>query len=312
MDKITRILLLYSKLIRGEPISKISFCMETESNERSFDRDIEDVRLYLAESFSTEEVLYDRANNCYVLSGIAKHDLEMTEYRFLERLLIQSELLRKDELIGLLTALASNTTRPKDCFKFIKTHTEDYPGYLSMPLLKMHDDISLMIENRSAIEIKYHDNDGTVNYYEIVPYDVEFSNGRMYLKAFDANTESRNTRFYLLERIESFESRTKISTKDNLKIEGIQEKNVNSKKRQKIKVEIECKNDFAELLKIKYKDAVHIGEDNGITTLYCDEEQFIEWILGQISDEYVILNPIETIEKISKRVFDLNQKYGKE
>ena len=154
MDKITRMLLLYSKLVRGEPVNKISFCMETESNERSFDRDIEDVRLYLSESFSTEEVIYDRTNNCYVLSGVAKQDIEITEYRFLERLLIQSELLRKDELIGLLTILASNTTKPKECLRIIESHTRDYPESVSTPLLKMHDDIVTMIASKSVIEIK--------------------------------------------------------------------------------------------------------------------------------------------------------------
>lgn len=43
MDKITRVLLLYSKLIRGEPVNKISFCMETDISGRNFDRDIEDI-----------------------------------------------------------------------------------------------------------------------------------------------------------------------------------------------------------------------------------------------------------------------------
>ena len=71
--------------------------MQTESTGRTFDRDIEDVRLYLSEDYSTKEVIYDRSNNCYVLSGVTKQDLEISEYRFIERLLIQSELLRKDE-----------------------------------------------------------------------------------------------------------------------------------------------------------------------------------------------------------------------
>ena len=93
VDKVSRILLLYSKLIRGESVNKLSFCMETDSNSRAFDRDIEDVRLFLSESYNTQELIYDRIQKCYYLSGVIKQNLEMTEYRFLERLLIQSAML---------------------------------------------------------------------------------------------------------------------------------------------------------------------------------------------------------------------------
>ena len=45
MDKITRILLMYSKISQGGRIYKRSFCMETGIDRRTFDRDIEDIRL---------------------------------------------------------------------------------------------------------------------------------------------------------------------------------------------------------------------------------------------------------------------------
>lgn len=60
VDKITRILMLYSKLMQGEIINKTRFCLETECRSRSFDRDIEDIRLYLSESYSASELRYDR------------------------------------------------------------------------------------------------------------------------------------------------------------------------------------------------------------------------------------------------------------
>ena len=47
MDKITRILLLYSKLMKGEEVDKIMFCFENNCSSRTFERDIEDIRLYL-------------------------------------------------------------------------------------------------------------------------------------------------------------------------------------------------------------------------------------------------------------------------
>lgn len=69
MDKISRLLLLYSRLIQGEKINKLSFCMETDSLPRTFDRDIEDVRLYLSELFCNEDLVYDRQENVYYFAG---------------------------------------------------------------------------------------------------------------------------------------------------------------------------------------------------------------------------------------------------
>ena len=48
MDKITRMLSLYSKLINGEGVNKTIFCFENDCSPRTFDRDIEDVRIYLS------------------------------------------------------------------------------------------------------------------------------------------------------------------------------------------------------------------------------------------------------------------------
>ena len=49
MDKITRLLILYSSLINGDEINKTMFCFENDCSPRSFDRDIEDIRLFLSE-----------------------------------------------------------------------------------------------------------------------------------------------------------------------------------------------------------------------------------------------------------------------
>lgn len=46
MDKITRMLILYSSLMNGEEINKTIFCFENDCSPRSFDRDIEDIRLF--------------------------------------------------------------------------------------------------------------------------------------------------------------------------------------------------------------------------------------------------------------------------
>ena len=41
IDKVTRILMMYTKLLEGKKIYKKSFCADTGINRRTFDRDIE-------------------------------------------------------------------------------------------------------------------------------------------------------------------------------------------------------------------------------------------------------------------------------
>ncbi len=96
MDKITRVLLLYTKLIQGGKIDKISFCIEVDCLPRTFDRDIEDIRLYLSETFVNSELLYDRNNNVYYLSNVQRAELEIMEYKLIERLLLDSRVLCSD------------------------------------------------------------------------------------------------------------------------------------------------------------------------------------------------------------------------
>ena len=59
-DKITRILILYKQLCDGVEVDKASFCIEHGISERSFDRDIEDIRLFLNEIYSGDDVIYDK------------------------------------------------------------------------------------------------------------------------------------------------------------------------------------------------------------------------------------------------------------
>ena len=106
MDKVTRLLLLYSKLLQGERVGKIRFCMETNSLPRTFDRDIEDIRLYLSEAYDHRELIYDRQENMYYLTSSQTKSLERMEYLFLERVLLDTRILRLDEMDVLLSHLA--------------------------------------------------------------------------------------------------------------------------------------------------------------------------------------------------------------
>ena len=69
VDKISRLLLLYYKLSQGEKVNKISFCLETGCHPRSFDRDIEDIRLFLADTYIYDNLEYKRIEKIYQFTG---------------------------------------------------------------------------------------------------------------------------------------------------------------------------------------------------------------------------------------------------
>lgn len=80
MDKLTRLLWLYSKLLNGEEVNKWSFCLEADCQSRSFDRDIEDIRMFLSETYQVANLLYSRSENTYYLTAGQRQPLEMMEY----------------------------------------------------------------------------------------------------------------------------------------------------------------------------------------------------------------------------------------
>ncbi|MBQ3217003.1 MAG: hypothetical protein IJB35_04205 [Oscillospiraceae bacterium] len=75
-DKVTRVLILYHQLMHGAAVNEAWFCMEHGIDRRSFDRDIEDIRLFLSVIFVSKELRYDKINNVYFF---VIHCLDLTK-----------------------------------------------------------------------------------------------------------------------------------------------------------------------------------------------------------------------------------------
>ena len=77
MDKkVERIINLYDRLIEGEVLNKADEATRFEVNQRSIQRDLEDIRAYFANvSESDRELLYDRTKKGYVLVQNQKKNL---------------------------------------------------------------------------------------------------------------------------------------------------------------------------------------------------------------------------------------------
>lgn len=206
MDKITRILLLYSRLIHGEKINKISFCFETESLPRSFDRDVEDIRLFLSDTFSTNELLYDRSENLYYLSGLNYCVLEELEYGFIEKVLIGTKILRNDEMTTLLQHVASNTDKPHKIMRRLQRSIKEYhEPHDKKPILKLFGDLMWAIENKYVIRLSYIDSEMRETKADLIPCELRCTNSNMSFIAFYEEEFEHIPQTFLLNDIVSFE-----------------------------------------------------------------------------------------------------------
>ena len=109
MDKINRILMLFHKFTQGEKINKKDFSKDNGISERSFDRDIEDIRNFLAEIYAAGEICFNKADNVYYLSGWNKHKLSSIEVITIMKVLLGARVLRKDEMQGLAASVRMMT-----------------------------------------------------------------------------------------------------------------------------------------------------------------------------------------------------------
>ena len=205
-DKITRILIMYSMLIKGNKVNKALFSMEHGINERSFDRDIEDIRLFLSEIYSTDELLFDKADNAYYITGQVKSEIESGEAYALAKVLLGSKALRKDETEGILGSLMSNVNK-KDSRVLESKLINDVKSYEGVKhdkaILKFIRDLSDCIFESKHIRMRYHTSKTKMQNVDIYPKDIQCENSQFVLYA--ADTRNTKTSKYLIDKIEEFE-----------------------------------------------------------------------------------------------------------
>lgn len=310
MDKITRILLLYSKLINGEKINKNTFCLEFDCSKRTFDRDIEDIRLYLSEIFDSEELIYDRSRNLYYFFKQHTCPLETIEYLFIERLLVDANILRSDELYGLLSHLAQNTQQinqaesyKDECMKLYKDK------YNNVPLIKMHGDLQVAIRNKYIIDIVYNDNNCNIVNQIIIPCDIKYSKGSLYLTSYDIDNK-----IFCNLRINDIYSFSIIRKQNENEIKLVSSNiwHNNLKMNNHIEILIKCNKNIFDNIVYEFDNVEKIDETDNmiIIKLIADENKFIKWIFTQPTEHIKVLKPKNIIKKLKIQAQTLLNTYS--
>lgn len=223
-DKITRILSIYSKLMNGQIIHKHEEALSYGVNERSIQRDIDDIRNYLEQEAVEQgvfnQVIYDREKKGYRLDQIYKLKLTNAEILAVSKILLDSRSLTKKEMSDLLSRLISccvPETNRKLVHELIANEEFHYvePRHGKSFISDMWE-IGQAIQQKRYIEIQYQGIQGsTVKTRKLKPLAIMFSEYYFYLAAFIDDEKVREN-FIVLD--DSFPTIYRIDRIQSLKI----------------------------------------------------------------------------------------------
>lgn len=192
-DKIERVLSIYTKLLNGGVINKAEEANNFGVNERSIQRDIDDIRNYMdlsvADSGIVNSVIYDRIQKWYRLEQIYNLKFSNSEILALCKILLDSRAFTKKEMDTMLDKLIdccvpkTNQQLVKDLIRNEAFHYIE-PRHKTVFIDKMWE-IGEAIHNHQYIEIKYQGLQGTtVKTRKLKPLAIMFSEYYFYLCAF--------------------------------------------------------------------------------------------------------------------------------
>ena len=223
MDKIERVLGLYSKLINGAILNKAEEAQNYHVNERSIQRDIDDIRNYLDQKAMEDgiinSVIYDRIAKGYRLEQIYKLKFTNPEILAICKILLDSRAFTKKEMTDMLDKLVE-TCVPKANQKLVQDliRNEEFhyiePQHKTVFIDKMWS-IGQAIQNNNYINISYkRTKDKAIVNRKVIPLAIMFSEYYFYMAAFiedeavrkdfDVINDSYPT-IYRIDRIQSLD-----------------------------------------------------------------------------------------------------------
>lgn len=315
MDKVSRILRLFHSLIQGQKLNKADFAKSNNISERSVDRDIEDIRYYLSEIHSNAEVLFNKSENAYYLSGWSNYKFSSIEVITILKVLIGSKVLRKDEMQGIMRSVRMmlDPTARREAVNSVYAEVDNYisPTH-GKAILKMLEDLNRVISKRLKIDLHYIKGNGEQVTKRVLPLIFIFSDFYFYLIAFIDGAGYKYPAFFRVDRIESFNVTDEQYSEELYKI-------YNAGKMRNclqfmyagelLNVKVRCKKQAEEAFKDRLPNNWLI-KDEGEYKVYGARvfgEGFVKWALSQGSN-MEILEPRQFRERVKseiKKIYDL-------
>lgn len=271
-----RLLSIYERLNKGELLTKDKMAIEFGVSEKTIQRDIDDLRAYLAEThFSETEVLikYDKSKGGYYLVRFEREWLTNEEVLALCKILLESRAFQKEELNEIIEKLMSQVV-PNDrktVNDIVKNELFQYiPLKHNKKLLSPIWELSQFISKQEIITFAYTRQDGIVKHRTVKPVAIMFSEFYFYLIAFMADDSKDFPTIFRIDRIASL-----VGTKQRFNI-PYKEKFDEGEFRKRVqfmysgelrKIMFEFNGPSIEAVLDRLPTAEIIGEKNGVYTI---------------------------------------------
>ena len=214
--KSARLLSIYSRLVRGEVLSKAVLSAQYHISEKSVQRDIASLRCFFEEELLGQDILYDSSAKGYRLVNALPRGLSNSEILAVCKILLESRSMRKDEMLPILDKLIDCAV-PAESQKAVKGLIANEKYHYIAPQHDQHIlnglwEIGQAVQHQQVMEIEYERmKEPKLVRRRIQPVGIMFSEYYFYLTAFleDKRTfENPDDLFptiYRIDRIRSFQ-----------------------------------------------------------------------------------------------------------
>lgn len=213
--KHNRVLDICMRLMQNKAIVKSEEALRYDVNERTIQRDIDDLRTFFEEKAAAGEecrtLIYDHRQKCYHL--VNQQDMALTGGEALAvcKILLESRAFCKSELEPILNKIiaGANPLREKQIKKLIANECYNYvPLKHNKCLVNAIWEIGQAVKEQRLLEIDYQNMNGSIVKGRILkPVGIMFSEFYFYLTAFKVKDEEGNKSYptiYRIDRINRF------------------------------------------------------------------------------------------------------------
>ncbi len=218
-NKSFRLLNIYEVLNKGESISKKELVEKYGVSDKTIQRDIEDLRIYLAENYQTDidsDIVYDAKTKSYRLVRLQREWVTNKEVLAIAKILLESRSFNKEEINVLLDKLIMQVTPndQKNIKDLIQSERFSYvePRH-GKPLMDIVWELSDYIIKSEIISYTYERQDGSKRDVTVKPVAIMFSEYYFYLIAYKVDKDNEFPINYRIDRITNLQT-----TKEKFKI----------------------------------------------------------------------------------------------
>lgn len=214
--KSSRLLVIYSRLVSGEVVSKADLSRQYHVSDRSIQRDMESLRCFIANQSLPQDIIYDYKMRGYRLVNNLPKGLTNSEVLAVCKILLESRSMRRDEMLPILDKLIDCAVPEESRRAVVELISNEKHHYIE-PHHRKHIldglwEIGQAVKRHQIMEIEYERIKGhKCVRRRVQPVGIMFSEYYFYLTAFledktgFENPDDLFPTIYRIDRIRSFQ-----------------------------------------------------------------------------------------------------------